>query len=1577
MRFRLAFLLVVLVSQLLSSQDANRLTYLDDFCDPYYPKIDFPKLTTPQWIGEEGVEAVITLGIDDMRDPARYESYLRPILDRLKKIDGRAPVSIMTNSVDPKHGQLKTWLKEGVSIECHTIDHPCPCLNGGNFDRAKSTYDRCVDLIDSIEGNTPVAFRFPCMDSLNTPSPRAFAEIVNQTTPKGKFLQISTSVTCLFTPDDPAITSVFRMKDGTLELDRFQKYVPFPSFVNQIQNYPYPYLIGNQCWEFPCTIPDDWQGQNIQRPHNPRTVDDLKSAVDATFLKKGIANIIFHPHNWIRAEQIVEVIDHVEQKYGKRVKFLTFKECIERINKNLLGGQPIRHPKTGKNNGVTLLDLNNDGYLDVFIGNQKKNLVRIWDPNQKKWNEFAHDLLYSNSRFGVTGGQVFGVSDSGKGEFRFQVFDSQTNQWTPTGASFKLHPKTNINDIRLRDINRDGHAELIVAGPHEKSIYRIAKWKIGNKDHFPVSIANAQGADNGVRFVDLDEDTFDDILISNDQSSAVYLNQPGTFKFQSIQLGTEIPRIVTEGKNGGVWFANQHLWVQNEHTNRLPAGVDRRSFHQILANTDPKPRSPKASLKSLKVAEGFQVELVAAEPLVRDPVALEWGIDGKLWVVEMADYPLGLDDQGKPGGRVRYLEDLDGDGTYDKSTLFVDKIPFPTGVLPTNLDPDQPACLISAAPYIVQANSKGDWNEIVANQDNVLLKGFNEGNQQHRFNGFSLGLDNWIYLANGDSGGTIEIPKTNQKLNINGRDLRIQLGKTIQFEAQTGQTQFGRHRDSWGNWFGCANPLPIRHYLLRDHYLKRNSHFKYPSPREDIANSGNTQIYPISRVLSHWSGYRPPAVGQPHRFTSACSTDFYRDNLFGKNFNHNTFTCEPVHNLIHRRILERKGLRFSSQRAESESNSEFLASSDSWFRPTTVKTGPDGALWITDMYRLVIEHPEWIDDQREKELFLRAGHDRGRIYRIVPRDKTLRQLPRPSWGAKPIQKKYGETFTNKLLEMLASANRWQTETAQRILVELGSAASDPSIAQKLGLMTSAKKPLARLHAMCTLDGRGELREQQLIQLLSDSNPGVRKNAIRISETFLKKSNSMELLQALSKRLEDESLAVRLQLAYSLGYSRHPVAANILADLGNRNFENELIRAAMISSLNPENIANVLSQAQLGEANPDFVMILLDQASAFGLSELAEKSLTRILETKDIRAISTRQLEMIVQIYRSISAPVTLPAKDLEKRSHEFARRVQESNAETDSARRQIASTLLISASPYIRENKKIEFLKSKISPNVGIEVQTAVVSELGKFPDASIARFFISQWRFVTPNLRGELFSAILQRSSWATIFLDGIAKKEIQQNEVTSSQVNQLVAHPDKAISNLASTTFKIQPNAEKEKLSQRYLDKFASFKMQPDQDRGKRLFEKHCSKCHRLGEVGNSVGPDLLSIKDRSSKTFVHAIIQPNNAVEDKYRSFIVALSDGREVVGMIQSETSNQVILATIEGKVTPLFRKEIEQIKSTGKSLMPEGLERELDETSLYHLVGYVLQTLETSGPAMQRKTFNGNKPALVSSSEDGS
>ncbi len=383
--------------------DGNRLAYLDEN-DPFYPHREFARLTTPQWVGEEGVEAVVILSIDDMRGHERWEAFLRPLLERLKKIDGRAPVSIMTCQIDPRQPHLQTWLSEGLSLEAHTFDHPCPLLQKGDLAAAKRTYDRCVDQMDAVPGSRAVAFRMPCCDSQNTPSPRFYAEIFNRTTPGGNFLEIDSSVFNIITGADPELPRELVVDDKSQEI--FRRYLPFPSYVVTVEDYPYPYVIGKLCWEFPCVVPSDWSAQHVQQPDNPRTVEDLKRALDAAVVKQGVFTLVFHPHKWIKAEQLVELVDYAVRKHGKKVKFLNFREAADRLRQNLLAGNPLRSPDGG-DNGVRLLDVNHDGYMDVVVGNSSTRKTRVWEAQQNRWQESTFPLVLneadSRAHFGIVG----------------------------------------------------------------------------------------------------------------------------------------------------------------------------------------------------------------------------------------------------------------------------------------------------------------------------------------------------------------------------------------------------------------------------------------------------------------------------------------------------------------------------------------------------------------------------------------------------------------------------------------------------------------------------------------------------------------------------------------------------------------------------------------------------------------------------------------------------------------------------------------------------------------------------------------------------------------------------------------------------------------------------------------------------------------------------------------------------------------------------------------------------------------------------------------------------------------------
>lgn len=567
----------------------NRLAYLDDV-DPYYPHAKFPKLTTPQWVGEAGVEAVVILAIDDMRDPKKYEAYLRPILNRLKKIDERAPVSIMSCNVDPQDAQIQTWIKEGVSIEVHTVDHPCPYFKPG-FAKAKETTDRCVDLMNSIPGNRPVAFRMPCCDSLNTPSPRHWAEIFAKPTNKSNYLTLDSSVFTVYTSGDAELPKELVLEDGKV---RFKKYLPMDrDFVNWIENYPYPYLIGRHCWQFPCMTPSDWEAQHLHKPNNPLTVRDWKAALDCTVIKKGVFNMVFHPHGWIKAEQVIDFIDHAVEKHGKKVKFLTFREAHARLQRALFRNDEWRSAA----DSVFVLDVNNDGYMDVVDLRTKAGKTYVWDPELSHW-QIAQGpdglalqiILGANLNFGVLQKNGFAslayqyasLPMGSAGWITQGVFHFDGKQWNDDKDHRR---KFNENDIkknpsphRLLDLDGDGISELVDA--HGK-VYRHESGKAWQPLPFTAPLTE------GSRFVDLNGDGKLDLVCSGTSVYGVHVLEDMTKGWKSVRTGKvgdqgAIPMIARNGTNQGCFVHSGHLWWANEDTVLLKNHIDRRSFKELL-----------------------------------------------------------------------------------------------------------------------------------------------------------------------------------------------------------------------------------------------------------------------------------------------------------------------------------------------------------------------------------------------------------------------------------------------------------------------------------------------------------------------------------------------------------------------------------------------------------------------------------------------------------------------------------------------------------------------------------------------------------------------------------------------------------------------------------------------------------------------------------------------------------------------------------------------------------------------------------------------------------------------------------
>lgn len=1093
-----------------------------------------------------------------------------------------------------------------------------------------------------------------------------------------------------------------------------------------------------------------------------------------------------------------------------------------------------------------------------------------------------------------------------------------------------------------------------------------------------------------MRFVDINEDGKLDFVYSDHEQYGVWL-------FESMEKGwstelfsgergdkpadEELPPIIrADGTDNGFFVRDRALHWMNEDTAHLPNLIVSWDFDKLLGDRMPSAKSPRAALESMRPRPGYTVELMAHEPLVMDPVAFQWGPDGKLWVVEMADYPNGMDGRGQPGGRVRYLEDTNDDGEYDKSTLFLDGVSFPSG-----LHPWKHGVLVSAAPDIFfAADTDGDGK---ADVREVLYTGFTEGNQQHRVNGFTWGLDGWLYLGNGDSGGAITSTKTGKTLDIRGRDLRIH-PETGGMEAINGQTQFGRARDDFGHWYGNNNSRPMWQYVLEDRYLSRNPHIAPPDTRRDVSeNPGPAPVYPASKTLTRFNDF-----DRANRFTSACSAMVYRDGLMVDglglmesveptspesspstlNSQPSTFSfvSEPVHNLVHREIMSLDGVRYTSRRADDEQESEFLASTDNWFRPTQLRTGPDGALWIADMYRLVIEHPQWIPQEWQEKLDVRAGADKGRLWRVFPTGAKLRPIPR-----------LDKLTSDELVAALDSPSGWQRDMAQQLLIERlaasnRAAAEQPDCGEALAaLVRDSRRPEVRIQALCTLDTLGQATLQVLSAALRDPHPAVRATAIRLAETPAK-TNDL-LVRQMADLAEDQHPAVQLQLAATLGELPRDIAGDALARL-TRTIDDPYIRAMILSSLTPQNLPAqvhaIQQQPDVASAGHPLLEPLLTYAVAINeldaLLEFARLLLPSTPAETKLWQWSAVETWLRVQRKRNEAWSDWLQitadeSPELADRWSNWLARVRPMIDDRSLEAAQRAAALRLSVYGTTVPEFSVDWLKPTQPP----EFQRAALEFAGRLPAAKAAEVVVAEWPKLSPGLRGAVREYLLGQAAIGQAFLAAVSSGPLTVVDIDPETEQFLRSHRDGDIRQLAESVLQRPDSTNRAAIVAEYL---RTMPEAGDAAAGRELFSKRCAQCHKLGDLGHVVGPDLASLTDKSVAAIVTAVLDPNRAVEAKFLQFGALTTTGQTHAGILTNETATSVTLLAAEAKAATLLRNELEDLWSINKSLMPEGLEKELSPSAVADLAAFIRGNV----PLPTRKSFPGNQPQRVAANSDG-
>ena len=952
------------------------------------------------------------------------------------------------------------------------------------------------------------------------------------------------------------------------------------------------------------------------------------------------------------------------------------------------------------------------------------------------------------------------------------------------------------------------------------------------------------------------------------------------------------------------------------------------------------PLSPEGSLAHFQLPAGLKAEIVAAEPEVIDPVAIRFDEFGRLWVVEMRDYPNGPAHGQPPLSRIKLLEDRDGDGRFETARVFADELLFVTGVQPWR------------GGVFVTLSGKVEWMQDTdgdgkADHREPWFTGFAEENPQLRANHPRFALDNRIYVSNGLRGGSVvNVRQAGRKpLSISGRDFRFD-PRSGDCQAISGTGQFGLTFDDFGNRFNCSNRNPLVHVVLAEHYLLRNPLLTVPAVVSDVAASGEaSHVYPLSQA---WT----TSILHAGQFTAACGVEIYRGDALPAEYYGNGFTCEPTGNLIHREVLEPLGATFVSHPARE--GTEFLATPDTWFRPVNLETGPDGALYVVDMYRSVIEHPQFVPEELKERPDLRYGDDRGRIYRILPADAG-KTRPAP-----PLAK----LAAGELVEALESQNSWTRETAARLLYER----QDRSVAGALeNLAKTAADPRTRVQALWVLQGLDALADEVLQAALDDRHPRVREQAVLLCEPRL--ADSGELRSRVLVLADDADRRLRFQVALSLGAAPGPEATAALAKIALESADDVWTRRAVASSVGGQPgalLAAVLkapaSQDQAAAGRLELVGELAQLIGARkNVDEIgaAAAALSTLPPGADAARIEGAVVLGLAKGLRSRGASLkqTLAGRpageEIQRLFNQSAKTAADAKAPADLREQAIA--LLEFADYELAGPTLVALVESEADQDLRLRA----VSALAVHSSPEAAEVLLRSLQQQTPAVRRAMFDALLAQPERAALLLDEIAAGKIRATELDPLQAGRLVKHPDASLRARAAELLAAALPADR---SQVLADYRAALELKADPQRGREIFKKTCTACHRIGSLGVDVAPSIADSRTKTQEQLLIDILEPSKAIDNNYVSYSIITADGQTLVGIIAAETASSITLKMPENKTVSLLRSEIEELRSNGISLMPDGLERGLAKQDMADLISFIKnwRYLESALPARAGK-----------------
>ncbi len=972
------------------------------------------------------------------------------------------------------------------------------------------------------------------------------------------------------------------------------------------------------------------------------------------------------------------------------------------------------------------------------------------------------------------------------------------------------------------------------------------------------------------------------------------------------------------------------------------------------------PTAPAEAAKKIRVSREFDLSLVAAEPFIVKPIWIDWDPRGRTWLAVTPEYPF-KQDKSPAKDSILILEDTNADGVLDRKSVFADGL-----VLPTSFVFHRDGVIVAQAPQILFLRDiNGDGR---ADRREVLFTGFGTYDTHAVINNLRWGHDGWIYGCQGYSG--------TQSTNIaNARGQRFgKIGNGLfRFKADaSGMEQVASYGgNSWGLdfnadgdlFFSKANGPHISHVVMSERYLSRG---KLGNAAADKSIEDHQKVNPIFGDSRHeYVQVAPVGV-----FTGASGCTVYSGGAWPEKFNGSVFVCEPTVHIVHEDIVTRaESPTFEATRRDDD---EFIAGTDLWFRPVHTGIGPDGAMYVLDFYNQAISHNDIrgvAHGMGNAAIRPDRDHEHGRIWRVQHKQAGARRVPVPQLA--------GASSTT-LVGALSHPNAWVRRTAQRLLSER----QDPASAPALASLLTNRVTHARLHGLWTLHAMNALTSSNLASAIRDAHPTIQNNALRVMAE-LRAAPASNVVAAAIKQLKDTSERTRLEALIALTESvpdKDTISAvhKLFSDM--KDSKDVWAKSAMlgIARRAPTNFIRASFASDKSDNYRDLVQPLVEDfilkkdaavtswvlAHAGKQAAATDKLKITVLNTfakhlgtfapplsTNIDAALRAFLKSESRSLRIAAFPVVSHydrngayAAELRSLRRTLLAEVEKDKVK-DEDRNAYITTLMTVPSLW---PETISRLDSLIVDGASKEVQKHIIAELGNTTSPRAAAVLLKNLsRFGTEN-RQLAVGVLLKRADWAMALLGFIERKQIAVNELGVQTPGRLTTYPDALVAKRATAVFEAL-NGPQLREKNALIASFQQYFSKPaDLKNGKELFEKNCAVCHKFGDKGKEAGPNLTGVGLHGETVLLTHILDPNRVVEGNFISYNISTKKDEEFTGLIKSENTEKVVLKNIEAEVE-IRRAEIASMKSSGLSLMPEGLES-LGGANIRDIVGYLVNTI---------------------------